>query len=85
MIKCILKNEIETRVLIAENKTSLKEFASDIDISQTYLTQILNGYRHPSPTVAYKIARGLRRDIEDIFLIKNVAKDNPLNETEGVN
>jgi DNA-binding XRE family transcriptional regulator len=77
MVKCILKNEISTRVMIAEKSGSLKTFANEIGISQTYLTQILKCDRSPSPTIAHKIANGLSLKIDEIFLIENVAIDNP--------
>jgi len=76
LIKLELINKEMTRVLIAEQGRNLRGFANHIDISQTYLTQILNGYRNPSPTVAYKIAKGLNQDIKDIFSINSFAKDN---------
>jgi len=76
MVRCILKNEIETRVLIAEKRGSLKSFAEGIGISQTYLSQILKGTRNPSPNIAHKISKGLDKNINDIFLIRNVTNDN---------
>lgn len=76
MVKCILRNEITTRLMIAEKMGSLKTFANEIGISQTYLTQILKCDRSPSPTIAHKIAKGLGRKVDDIFLIKSVAEDN---------
>lgn len=83
MVKCILRNEVTTRLMIAEKMGSLKNFANEIGISQTYLTQILKCDRNPSPTIAHKIANGLGKKIEDIFLVKNVANDN-LKKKENV-
>ncbi|GAA5417369.1 hypothetical protein Pryu01_02432 [Paraliobacillus ryukyuensis] len=82
MIKMELTNRELTRVLIAEQGKNLKEFAQHINISQTYLTQILNGNRHPSPTVANKIAKGLNQQIKDIFTIENFTNDNRLNKLQ---
>lgn len=73
-----LKDEVVTRVLIAEKVGFLKEYAKNCDISQTYLTQILKGQRKPSFNVACKMAKVLGLNIEDIFLIKNVTKYNPM-------
>lgn len=71
MVKLTLKNCENTRILIAENGKSLREFANYIDISHSYLSQILNERRNPSPTVAYKIAKGLDLNIKDIFFSNN--------------
>lgn len=71
MITFPLKDPIKTRLLIAETGKSLRSFSRKISISHSYLSQILNGKRNPSPTVAYKIAKGLNLKIEDVFFIKN--------------
>ena len=78
----ILKDEAATRALIAERVGILKKYAQRSGISQTYLTQILKGQRKPSITVAHQMASALKLNVEDIFLIKNVAKYNPLNEVK---
>lgn len=78
MIKLELISKEMTRIKIAEQGRNLRDFAEQVDISQTYLTQILNGKRNPSPTVAYKIAKGLNREIKDIFSISDFTKDNYL-------
>lgn len=65
-----LKDETETRLLIAETGNSLRGFSDIIDISPAYLSQILSGKRKPSPTIGHKIAKGLGLEIKEIFLIK---------------
>jgi len=65
-----LINSAETRLLIAKTGESLRSFSKRIGISQGYLSQILSMKKKPSANVAYKIARGLNVDIEEIFLIK---------------
>jgi len=72
MLSITLKDSLETRISIAEKGRSLRDFAKDIGISHAYLSQILNEKRKPSPTVAHKIASGLEKQIEDIFLVKTV-------------
>jgi transcriptional regulator with XRE-family HTH domain len=71
-----VKDECALRVKIAEQGMNLKAFSTHIGISQAYLSQILSNNRNPSPIVAKKIASGLRMQIDDIFLIKTVAKVN---------
>lgn len=72
MLTITLKNGLKTRISIAEKGRSMRGFAKDIDISHAYLSHILNKKRNPSPAVAHKIARGLEKEIEDIFLIQTV-------------
>ena len=74
MVVMELKDRAMVRVMIAKTGKSLRRFSEDIDISQPYLSQILNGTHKPSPTVAYKIAKGLNKEIEDIFLLKVIDK-----------
>lgn len=71
MLTFPLKNELETRILIAEKGKSLRTFSKKINISHSYLSQILTGKKRPSPTVAYKIAKGLDLKIEDLFFTKS--------------
>lgn len=59
---------------IAQSGYSLRGFADKIGISQGYLSQLLKGDKTPSPTVAYKIAKGLETDVTDVFLFKVIDK-----------
>lgn len=69
MIVCKVKDPISIKIVMAETGKSLREFSKQADISHPYLSQIMNGKRNPSPTVAYKIAKELDRDIEELFII----------------
>lgn len=69
MISCILKNAETVTILIARTGMSLRSFSNKVGISQSYLSQILKGNYNPSSVVAYKIANGLGKEIEDIFTI----------------
>ena len=75
LITLTLKDPVESRLLIAENGKSLRGFSEKIGISHAYLSQILSGKRNPSPTIGYKISRGLDIDIKEIFLIKSSAEN----------
>lgn len=72
MVKLELKSKELTFVSIAKTGKSLRGFANHIGVSHAYLSQILSGKRKPSPTIGYKIAEGLKLNIEDIFLINSV-------------
>ncbi|OKL37601.1 helix-turn-helix domain-containing protein [Domibacillus mangrovi] len=77
MIVITIKDFGSTRIEIARKGKSLRGFSKEIGISQSYLSQVLNGKRNPSASVAYKIAKGLMLEVEDIFFVNNVANDNP--------
>lgn len=79
MLNFMVKDAIETRIMIGEDGKNLKQFAYKIGISQAYLSQIIGGKRNPSPVVANKIAEGLGREIRDIFFIQT---DNKCNNDE---
>lgn len=53
----------------AWKKLTLTELASEIGISQPYLTQLIKGLRTPSPTVAkaFKRATGGHVDYDDLY------------------
>lgn len=80
-LKIILKNSTKTRLLIAKTGESLRGFSQRIGISQGYLSQILSMKNNPSASVAYKIAKGLNVEMEEIFLIK--MNDISINKKEG--
>lgn len=64
-----LKDSEQIRVLISYLGKSQREFAESISISHGYLSQILNGKRNVSPKVALKIANGVGKTIDSIFLL----------------
>jgi transcriptional regulator with XRE-family HTH domain len=74
MIIITVKDEVKTRLLIAECGYSLRQFGEKIKVSHCYLSQVLSSKRKPSPEVAQKIASGLDLKIKDIFLVEMVGK-----------
>ncbi|UXR47201.1 helix-turn-helix transcriptional regulator [Staphylococcus simulans] len=46
---------------------NLSDLAIKTEVSSTYLSQIINGKKVPSPKLAKKIADALDVEIEDIF------------------
>lgn len=49
---------------------NVSSFAREVGIGVSYLSQILNGKRSPSPKLAKKIAKTLEVEIEDLFFFK---------------
>ena len=82
MIKITVKNVEKIRYEIAKKGYSLRAFAKEINVSHSYLSQVINSKYSPSPIVAKKIAKGLNREIEDFFLINVVGEltKNEVNE-----
>lgn len=72
MLSCKIKNPITVKLLIAETGNSQKEFSKKVNVSHTYLSQVINGKRNPSLLVASKIANGLNTKVEDLFIIKTL-------------
>lgn len=74
MVNLKMKNANEVRLMIAKEGHTIKTFARKIGVSHSYISQIINGVRVPSPVVAKKISNGLGMELEDIFLVKVVAE-----------
>lgn len=72
MVIVQLKDRKKVKILIAGAGKSLRDFSLETGVSHSYLSQILNGFKSPSPKVAKKIANGLGGSINDFFLIKVV-------------
>lgn len=72
MITFELKNLNDTKLLIALQGFTIRGFSKEIGVSHSFLSHILNGKRKPSPVVAKKIADGLNKKVEDIFLVRVV-------------
>lgn len=71
MTKIILKSRSEVLIMIAKKGKNISHFAKEIGVSNGYLSQILNGKRNPSAVVAYKIAKGINLEINDVFIINH--------------
>lgn len=64
-----LKDSEQVRALISYSGKSQRTFAESINVSHSYLSQILNDKRNVSPAMALKIADGVGETIESIFLL----------------
>ncbi|CAM4399389.1 XRE family transcriptional regulator [Bacillus manliponensis] len=58
------------RVIFAEREIKQKEFAKNIDISQSTMSALVNGTNLPTFPTAYKIAKALNMYIEDIWIVE---------------
>ena len=60
----------KVKEIIALKGESMRSFANLIGVSPSFISQVLNGKRKVSAVVAGKIAKGLDRKIDEIFLMK---------------
>jgi DNA-binding XRE family transcriptional regulator len=70
-MKVKAKNSKELLKMIIMNGYTLRSLASDIEVSNSYLSQIVNGTRNPSGKVAKKIADALGTKFDVIFFIED--------------
>lgn len=69
-----LINPESLRFLIANKGYSIRGFADYINVSNAYLSDILNLKKEPSASIAGKIANGLDVSVDDIFFAHYVNK-----------
>lgn len=60
----------KVKEIIALKGESMRSFANLIGVSPSFISQVLNGKRKVSAVVAGKIAKGLDKKIDEIFLMK---------------
>ena len=53
---------------------NVSSFASEVGIGVSYLSQILNSKKSPSPKLAKKIAETLEVEIQDLFIFEDEVK-----------
>lgn len=73
-MKVHLKDPNHFKKLLIIKGYSQSKLAKSIELSTPYLSQIINGERHPSGEVAKKIVDQLEIKFEDIFFIKDAYK-----------
>lgn len=70
------KDKDLVRLEIAKKGLSAREFSKQINVSQSYLSQLLNSKKTLAAKTAYKISEGLGLPFESVFTIKTVDKTN---------
>jgi DNA-binding XRE family transcriptional regulator len=69
-MKILLKNSRQFQIMLIERGFSQRKFSKSIGTSETYLNQIINNKKSPSPAVAKKIVEQLGVEFQDIFTIQ---------------
>ncbi|MEB8115659.1 helix-turn-helix transcriptional regulator [Staphylococcus saprophyticus] len=60
----------KTKKLMFIKGFNVSTLADEVGVGISYISQILNGKRSPSPKLAKKIAETLEVEIEDLFFFK---------------
>lgn len=56
--------------IVIKSGYTYRGFGKELGLSGSYINQILNGKRNPSPPIAKKIAEKLNQEYDSIFFIK---------------
>lgn len=67
MVEIKLKNIDKVRIQMAKEGINLTELSRLINVSQSYLSQVLNGKRTPSAKLAKNIAHELGLNVNEVF------------------
>ncbi|OOR08283.1 transcriptional regulator [Bacillus cereus] len=70
-----MRLKCKLRVIFAEREIRQKEFSKLIGISQTTMSSLVNNTTIPSFLTAYKIAKGLKLHMEEIW-IEDIEEEN---------
>ncbi|MDE3840256.1 XRE family transcriptional regulator [Bacillus methanolicus] len=69
-LKIFLKDSRQFKIMLIERGFSQRQFSKRIGTSETYLNQIINNKKSPSPAIAKKIVDQLEVEFQDIFTIQ---------------
>lgn len=71
----LLSKNRAIRILLVTRGLSITSLAEKTKHNSSYINQIVNGKRSPSPTLAKKIADALDVEITDIFEVKESIRE----------
>ena len=66
-MKIVIKDTEKTKLDIIKLGMNMRQFAERLEIGQSYLSNILQGKRSPSPALAKRIADEIRKPIQEVF------------------
>ncbi|ATD31644.1 hypothetical protein BHM04_10795 [Macrococcus sp. IME1552] len=66
----IIMHDNEVKKLMLRNGLNVSALAEKVEVGISYMSQILNSKRNPSPKLAKRIAATLGVEITDIFTIE---------------
>ena len=74
MPKICIKDKDKLVSIMASNGLNQSDLAKSVDVSRTYIGQIIKGVRNPSPKLALKIANKLNESFDSLFFTKSASK-----------
>ena len=66
-MKIVIKDTYATKLDIIKLGVNIRQFANRLDIGQSYLSNILQGKKNPSPALAKRIADEIGKPIQEVF------------------
>lgn len=78
-MKITVKDVAALKERVVRSGYSLRGFGRAMGISSSYVVQICNGDRNPSPEVAKKMTDTLKCEFDDIFFIERAHKSEQKN------
>lgn len=66
-MKIVIKDTYATKLDIIKLGVNMRQFANRLDIGQSYLSNILQGKKNPSPALAKRIADEIGKPIQEVF------------------
>ena len=66
-MKIVIKDTEKTKLDVIKLGMNMRQFAERLEIGQSYLSNILQGKRSPSPALAKRIADEIRKPIQEVF------------------
>lgn len=69
-VRVTLKDSAQLIKAIALCGLSQSKFADEVGISPCYFSQLIRGERKPSPSMAKRIAEGLGKEMQELFIVE---------------
>ena len=66
-MKIVIKDTYATKLDIIKLGVNMRQFANRLDIGKSYLSNILQGKKNPSPALAKRIADEIGKPIQEVF------------------
>lgn len=66
-MKIVIKDTEETKSDVIKLGMNMRQFAERLGIGKSYLSNILQGKRNPSPALAKRIADEIGKTIQEVF------------------
>lgn len=66
-MKIVIKDTDATKLEVIKLGMNMRQFADRLEIGQSYLSNILQGKKNPSPSLAKRIADEIGKPIQEVF------------------